>query len=217
MSKVETSDNPLDDGFVPTQEWFVERVLSRVSGFVLDCGCGRGLWSRKLREKGIIVVGLELSLRTLKLCKMEGNCENLVHGSCSSLPFRDDIFDSALLIEVIEHLSRNWHDVATQEIRRVLRIDGTFVMTTPNKYVYLLLTKVGFFEDNPEHVGELTYGEAKSLFTRYFSIIDLCGKASSMNYGRFLDYFVPTRLRWNMLFVGKKANRRESSLDPSCP
>jgi len=213
LSKVETSDNPLDDGFVPTQEWFVDRVLSRVSGFVLDSGCARGLWSKKLREKGINVVGLELSLRRLKLCKSEGNCENLVHGSCTSLPFRNNIFDSALLIEVIEHLSRNLHDVAIQEIRRVLRIDGTFVMTTPNKYVYLLLTKAGFFEHNPEHVGELTYGQSRSLFTRYFDLADFCGKSGS----RILDYFLPTIFRWNLLFVGKKANRHESSVDPSCP
>jgi 2-polyprenyl-3-methyl-5-hydroxy-6-metoxy-1,4-benzoquinol methylase len=78
LSRIDTSDNPLDDGFLPTQEWFVARILGHISGLVLDCGCGRGLWSKKLGEKRAEVVGLDLSLRRLELCRSEGNNRNLV-------------------------------------------------------------------------------------------------------------------------------------------
>jgi len=207
MSTVDRSLNPLDDGFLPAQKWFIDRISSHINGFTLDCGCGRGLWSKQLREKGINVIGLDSSLRRLKLSKSEGNCENLVHGSFAWLPFRTDSFDSIILIEVIEHLPRNSQNSTLSEINRVLRVDGTFVMTTPNKYIYLLLTKAGLFAHNPEHVGELTYRQARSLFTRYFDIVDFCGKASGMNHGGVLDHLLPTIFCWDLLFVGKNTRR----------
>jgi hypothetical protein len=117
------------------------------------------------------------------------------------------------MTEVIEHLPREIQELTMREIHRILRSEGKFAMTTPNKHIYLFLTKTKIFSHNPEHVGELSMPEAQSLFARYFHIIDCCGKASSMNYGRFLDLIVPTRLRWNLLLVGEKVSRNAISAE----
>jgi SAM-dependent methyltransferase len=52
------------------------------------------------------------------------------------LPFLDNTFEMVTFIEVIEHLLRP--DLAISEIHRVLKANGTLVVTTPN-YAYWVL------------------------------------------------------------------------------
>jgi SAM-dependent methyltransferase len=48
----------------------------------------------------------------------------------ASLPFEDDSFDAALMIETLEHLSAP--DLAAAEVRRVLNPGGVLLVTAPN-------------------------------------------------------------------------------------
>jgi len=82
-------------------------------------------------------------------------------------------------------------------------------MTTPNKYIYSMLTKF-FFKHNPEHLRELTYGEARSLVKEYFEIVLVDGKVGGINLGGILDYFLPSPLCWDLLFIGKKATQGQN-------
>lgn len=198
------SQETLDDGCIPPQKWFVDKILAHTQGFTLDCGSGRGLWSRKLRERGQPVIGLDLSLRRLKRCKAEKNNEDVVQGSCTHLPFKSNSFDSTLFIEVIEHIPDHLKSAALQEIHRILQADGLLTMTTPNKHVYSIINKIPFgFKHNPEHMGELTYREAKSLMERFFETVLVDGKVGG-RIGRILDRFAPTSFCWDLLIVGRK-------------
>jgi ubiquinone/menaquinone biosynthesis C-methylase UbiE len=152
------------NGCIPRQKWFVNKIVSSTRGLTLDCGCGRGLWSKKLREKGLEVIGIDISEKRLKYAKVEGNNNLIICASCTHLPFKSNCFDSALLIEVIEHLNEENQETTLSEIRRVLKSEGTLIITTPNRPIYHLLAKYfHLFKYNPEHIKELSLWEVRNL------------------------------------------------------
>jgi 2-polyprenyl-3-methyl-5-hydroxy-6-metoxy-1,4-benzoquinol methylase len=200
-------DNELA-GFFPTQKWFIERIISSTSGLTLDCGCGRGFWSKELKEKGREVIGVEISTGRLKYAKVEGNSDQVICASSTHLPFKQNCFDSAIFIEVIEHLSEQDQIKALGEIHRSLKIHGTFVITTPNRLIYHLLSKyLHLFRYNPEHVKELSFKEFRNLVTKYFNIISIDGKISSKRFLGSLDNVFPSFLCWQILIIGKKLKK----------
>jgi len=79
------------------------------------------------------------------------------------------MFDVVVSFEVIEHL----HDQQPylREISRVLRPNGLFIVSTPNKYFY---GPNG--SNNPFHTREFTPDEFEALLSPYFSTINLYGQ-----------------------------------------
>ena len=194
MSTIDRSRWSYDDGCIPSQGWFVRKILDPVRGLTLDCGCGRGIWSRKIREKGLPAVSLDPSIRRLRMCRCEDNNILVICASCTHLPFRPDSFDSILLLEVIEHLTKEEQKATLEGIRGVLKTGGTLVLTTPNKHIYRLLGNI-MFTHNPEHLNELTLGECKRMLRQFFRIRIIDGKLG------ILDRLVPSFLCWDLLFV----------------
>lgn len=201
-------DKATHDGCVPTQEWFVKKIVSSLKGLALDCGCGRGLWSKKLRQEGMTVVSSDLSIRRLKMCKSEGNDNVVIRASCTHLPFKPSYFDSVLFLEVIEHLDRIGQHKSLSEMWRILKPNGSIVITTPNKPIYHLLTKfLRLFEYNPEHRNELSFSEMKSLVKKYFVIDLVDGKIGGPRFLGFLDKLLPAPLCWDILIVANKPTK----------
>lgn len=90
---------------------------------VIDIGCGSGYGSFKLKESGYNVTGIDLSEEMIELAKNHlGSDVPLYVGSVGALPFKDESFDHALLINVIEW-TENPID-ALIEIKRILKKDG---------------------------------------------------------------------------------------------
>ena len=85
---------------------------------ILDLGCGKGRFARKLKDLGAEVVGLDLSAGML--AKAAGLSR--VQASARRLPFADSTFDAVIAIEVLEHVD----SVAPvlDEAFRVLRPGG---------------------------------------------------------------------------------------------
>lgn len=148
------------------------------------------------------VIGLDISRKRLEMGRREGNNTEIVCGSATNLPFRKDCFDSVVFLEIAEHMDETCQDAALKELEYVLKPSGTIVATTPNKYIYRLMSKyLHLFEYNSEHIRDLTLGQMKKLFKRYFEISMISGKSGS----DFLDRVLPVSLRWDILMVGKKA------------
>ena len=93
---------------------------------ILDLGCGKGRFARRLSELGAEVYGLDLS------ASMIAGASGIarVRGSARRLPFRSETFDAVIAVEVFEHLI----DVseAIGEARRVLRPGGTLLVVDKN-------------------------------------------------------------------------------------
>jgi ubiquinone/menaquinone biosynthesis C-methylase UbiE len=100
----------------------------------LEMGCGAGpnlLW---LARKGIQVSGVDISPTALKLTKStltNGGCSNqigqLVEGSVTQVPFKDQAFDGIIEACVFQHLAKEDRLHAFEEVRRLLKPGGIFV------------------------------------------------------------------------------------------
>lgn len=104
---------------------FLKPVLSRMSGSVLDVGCGempfRGLLPQGCRYTGIDVAQADDfgMTRSSEIIAFDG----------VNIPFPDSSFDHLLCTEVLEHVKQP--EALMAEMYRVLKPAGTLVMTVP--------------------------------------------------------------------------------------
>lgn len=101
--------------------------------YVLDCGCGDGLYLTILTElsKGILCgfdldsKGIEKAYVHLKEKKVDFKI-----GDICSMPYSDNFFDKIIISEVLEHI--NDDKKAVKELYRVLKKNGVLLITVPN-------------------------------------------------------------------------------------
>ena len=113
-----------------------KKVLEMLSKYelerILDVGCGDGnftmLMARACKAKE--VYGVEISKEGVEMARKNGvNCYQLDVDE-ENLPFGDDFFDAVTALELIEHLYDPDHFL--DEVHRVLKPNGLFILSTPN-------------------------------------------------------------------------------------
>jgi len=114
---------------------------------VLDLGVGDGSVVKQLVDAlglDCVVYGVDIDERALKQAKERGIIVSKVDLNKDKLPYQDNYFDLVLMEEVIEHLANP--DNALEEVRRVLKPGGLFIITTPNLawWVNRLVLLLGF-------------------------------------------------------------------------
>lgn len=131
---------------------------------VLDIACGEGYGSHLLSANAQNVIGVDISEQTIKHAKEKYVNSNLSfkQGSASEMPIEDNSIDVVVSFETIEH--HNLHDEMMSEIRRVLKPNGTLIMSSPDKVNYNKTLP----EPNKFHVKELNFSEFKSLINKNF-------------------------------------------------
>jgi 2-polyprenyl-3-methyl-5-hydroxy-6-metoxy-1,4-benzoquinol methylase len=102
---------------------------------IIDVGCGVGVWSVLLAQNGAYVTSVDFALNPLRKCNRRARAAHAesrvstVLADGSSLPFREGIFDGALLNWVIEHVPVLQHTGFLREVSRVIREDGWLVLS----------------------------------------------------------------------------------------
>jgi SAM-dependent methyltransferase len=86
---------------------------------VLDVGCWQKQYKPFFRGRDAKYVGLDI----------EKTPYADVVGDVHKLPFKKESFDVVLCLEVLEHVRKPW--VAVEEIRRVLKKNGTLIASVP--------------------------------------------------------------------------------------
>lgn len=100
---------------------------------VLDVGCGLGRGGSALREVRPQASLVGFDCVPLRLARVPADIyEETVLGDALSLPFPDATFDAVVAGEFIEHLAAADVDVVILGFRRVLRVGGILLLTTPN-------------------------------------------------------------------------------------
>lgn len=108
----------------------LENALAGRSGLrILDAGCGTGGTTTELRRFGE-VVGVDLAWAALEPARGRG-LSDLACASIERLPFGAATFDVATSFEVVYHLGVASDVSALQEIRRVLKPGGLFLLRVP--------------------------------------------------------------------------------------
>jgi len=110
---------------------------------VLDIGCGGGLLTNYLAQKGHLVTGVDLSESSLQIARDLDTTKsvNYIKANAYQLPFSDKSFDVVCAMDILEHVEQP--QVLIQEASRVLKKDGLFFFHTFNRNVwsYLLVIK----------------------------------------------------------------------------
>jgi len=109
--------------------------VARPDGIVVDLGCGVGDLMLELRRHGLTVRGVDNSPDSIAVARTrlsDLDAEDLKVGSLTALPLPDDSVDTAVLIEVVEHMSENDLRAMLAEVMRVLRPGGHLFLSTPN-------------------------------------------------------------------------------------
>ncbi|GIL34280.1 class I SAM-dependent methyltransferase [Phycicoccus sp. DTK01] len=103
---------------------FVGRVVAGGGAHVLDAGCGTGRIARYLVDRGLSVVGVDLSPGMLAMARRDHPDLELHEGSLTELPLADVSVDGVVFWYSLIHLTGDELPVALAEAVRVLRPGG---------------------------------------------------------------------------------------------
>jgi 2-polyprenyl-6-hydroxyphenyl methylase / 3-demethylubiquinone-9 3-methyltransferase len=110
---------------------------------ILDIGCGAGMLTNFLSEKGHRVTGIDLSEKSLSVAEKfdTTNTVEYIHADANQLPFSEEQFDVVCAMDILEHVQTP-HQLIRQA-SRVLKNNGLFFFHTFNKNLlsYLLIIK----------------------------------------------------------------------------
>lgn len=98
-------------------------------GRVLEAGCGLGQYVVLLRERGVPVVGVDLSLAALRECRRVARVP-LAQMELRALALRDGALAGYLSLGVVEH-DQAGPDAILAEARRVLAPGGHLLVSVP--------------------------------------------------------------------------------------
>jgi|SoiMethySBSTD1v2_1073268.scaffolds.fasta_scaffold239097_2 ubiquinone/menaquinone biosynthesis C-methylase UbiE len=109
--------------------------LAKDSGckLVLDVGCAEGYVTSYLAEIPAIVVGIDVDPAYLHLAKQKLSNASFINASFENMPFRDGIFDSIIILEVLEHLFEAEVTKGLVETFRLIKKDGSLFISVPYK------------------------------------------------------------------------------------
>jgi ubiquinone/menaquinone biosynthesis C-methylase UbiE len=98
---------------------------------VVDLGCGSGVFTGLLRQKGYDSVGLDISAKQVEIARVKYPAIRFLEGDVESLPFSSESMDGVLLSGVVHHLPDPSRCAA--EVFRILKPGGHFVAFDPNR------------------------------------------------------------------------------------
>lgn len=101
---------------------------------ILDVGCGVGIFSKILSDKGFKVFGIDYSEDIINIAKKRPGNENIKFqvGNVYNLQFPDNFFDIVICSGVFQCISNS--QKAILEIKRVLKPEGTVIIMTLNVF-----------------------------------------------------------------------------------
>ena len=138
---------------------------------VLDAGCGEGLLVEEFRDR-LRIEGLDPNYGS----------DLVTSGSLTALPYESAVFDRALCLDVLEHLSVGDQLPALIELFRVIRPGGELYVTVPNlahlqsRVHFLVAGRLIHTASLAKHPGDRPVAEYLELATQAgFRLIDRRG------------------------------------------
>jgi ubiquinone/menaquinone biosynthesis C-methylase UbiE len=138
-----------------------EAAVPLVKGkVVLDIASGSGYGSAFLTRSAAKVYGVDVDKDAIIYAKKNYGGKNIEYilGDGTNIPLKDNSVDVVVSFETIEHIED--YETFMVEVKRVLKEDGLFILSTPND--------VEFPETNHFHIHEFERRELEKLVKKYF-------------------------------------------------
>jgi SAM-dependent methyltransferase len=144
-----------DDGYIDAmspmiyfsehKDWppFEKEAMESAKGRVLDVGCGAGRHSLHLQEKGLDVLGIDISPLAVKICRLRGLRKAEVM-SIDEVNFKPNSFDTIIMMGNNFGLFHSFRK-ARKLLKRFNKI------TSPNALI-VAATRDPYTTDNPAHL-----------------------------------------------------------------
>jgi SAM-dependent methyltransferase len=111
-------------------------LLPPAPAIILEIGCGMGELSYGLTQKGYHCTGMDISdVRMERLRKSLNPHLTFARGDATFLPFISNYFDAVISTQLFEHLHPKDALIHLDEVNRVLKTNGRYIMETPNRLV----------------------------------------------------------------------------------
>lgn len=110
-------------------QMIVNAAENRISGRILENGCGVGMYVEHLKPFGGEIFGLEYDYE--RTAEAGQNSPRILNAAGENLPFPSNSFDLILSHEVIEHVQDD--AMAIREMIRTLRPGGRLTLFCPNR------------------------------------------------------------------------------------
>jgi len=140
---------------------------------VLDLASGEGYGSNILASSASFVLGIDIDEAVIRHANAKyGSAKvRFLSGSITAVPIQEShSFDAITCFEAIEHIDN--HDALLDEVKRLLKPDGIFIVSTPNKAIYHDEAR----DENPFHVKELYFEEFRDLLAKHFKDVQFLGQ-----------------------------------------
>ncbi len=144
-------------------------MANPINKVVLDIGCGAGFMAYNLSENGAKTIASDLRTKLnksnsffnnlLSCPKIEFNNADIFH-----LPFKSKSFDIVYALDMLEHLENA--ELALLEIKRVLKSDGSLIVSIPNENIFYLIGRKISVAEKTNHV--LFSNELIQLLNSFF-------------------------------------------------
>ena len=144
---------------------------------VVDAACGTGYGSAMVHQAGARqVYGYDLSPAAVgeALAQYPGRGLDFNQADVAELPLEDAAADVFVSFETIEHLPDE-HGLLREAVR-VLRADGVFLCSSPNRAITNPGTAITDRPFNPHHCREYTPAEFDALLRHYFGDVAWLGQ-----------------------------------------
>lgn len=170
---------------------------------LVDVGCGNGIIAHFIGNRVSHIFGVDSSKKMLKQAVKRGLRVKFVDLDAEKIPFKDNYFDVATCLDVIEHV-KDPKDLLIK-IHRVLKKNGILILSTPNirftNHIYNLVVNGRFPKTSLDtslydggHLHFLTYTDALNLIeqTGYSLVIKegIINKRTRGWKGRVLEFIL---------------------------
>jgi cyclopropane fatty-acyl-phospholipid synthase-like methyltransferase len=135
---------------------------------VLEIGTGSGSLLHTLRRRGLDVVGVDTSHDRIAEAHARFGDMPIQQTVGVSLPYADASFDAVLSFDVLEHIPGT--DAHLDEVRRVLKPGGWYLLQTPNKWTNTVFETIrwrSFTRWRQDHCSLHSYAELERRFERH--------------------------------------------------
>ncbi len=163
------SHGPREFGNTQANIQFLERSRALANDpEILEIGAGTGTMLNFLRSQGHRVHGVDVNAELVAEARHWYGDLPLQLTRNVELPFPDSSFDLVLSFDVFEHIHAS--DAHLEEVRRVLRPNGSYLIQTPNKWTNVVFETIrwrSFTKFREDHCSLHTLGQLEARLSQH--------------------------------------------------